>query len=660
MAHDPLQYNARNTGLALNRLNAFPIDSSELWDKVGSNGKLLWHDPAWGDSTTNDIEVDTPQELADKYADCSISYTGQIISVIDPQTGATFVFKIDDDGTGKKATLISDASGVPKIDVDSSLSNTSENPVQNKVITNALNNKLVYHESTYVEVGETQPADNFNCYGAKIDLTKWSTQFGDLDTRYLNSIKVSCRDGNYNNLTTSPLYAVILKQVSDSYSIVGYSTESLSFGLDKDLTFTFDGLIISKNDVISICFSDTNDGESQYQQIGVKVARDNNSNCGCITDTTNMSINDTWMPVISMYLYNEKETYVSYTDQNGVVRKLGEDDGIANYKYVEDKISNLKTVSAEYVDTQNNLLHRYSEPPYFYYNITQDNKQETIRLCSPYNVWIDWGDGSDIQHVYNSSENTVVNFSHTYVNSGVYSCYFYGSARDIGVLSEESNISSLQIVSGDLSALNLEFLGYTPGMGRNYDHRGAFENCKNLMYFYVPSECKQIGNNCFKNCTSLMGLSFFRQKTTAVNSLRRYVFDGCTSLTTLNLRKTLITSTETSTFEGSSLQNIYFPENYSLMQTNAFGSTITTPKTVNLYFYGVSTSFNIAQQPSNLTLKVYMMYGYPSTYTYGSETKQVDGYIFLNKSDQALYDLIQQTRQEMVTADDDLVTVSDS
>lgn len=626
MAHDPLQYNARNTGLALNRLNAFPIDSSELWDKVGPNGKLLWHDPSWGSDTTNDVEVDTPQDLADKYADCSISYTGQIISVVDPTNGATFVFKIDDDGTEKKATLVCDGNGG--------------------------SGSIIYHDSTYVEVGETQSGDNFNCYGAKIDLSQWSNEFGDNQTRYLNSLKVSCRGGNYNNLTTAPLYAKIgIMPSSNIVSWLEYSNEALSFGLDKVLEYTFPGLSITKNSVIVVCFSETKDPNDEYQQVGLKVLRDSKSNCGAIVDSDYMTINDTWMPTLSMKLYNEKEIYVSYIDQDGVERTLGENDGIANHQYVKDQLNNLQTVSTQYIDSQNQLLHRYSDPPYFYYNITQENKVETVRFCSPYNIWIDWGDGSDIQHVYNSGKNTVVNFSHTYVNSGLYSCYFYGSAIDIGVLSEESNISSLQMVIGDFSALDLQFLGYTPGMGRNYDHRGGFENCKNLMNIYIPSECLHIGNNCFKNCTSLRGITFFRQKTSALNSIHKYVFSGCTSMTSLNLRNTLVTSTETSTFEGSSITTISFPENYITMFTNAFGSSLSEEKIVNLNFYG-SRNLTIQAQPDNLKLNVYTCFGYPETYTYNGETKEHDGYVFPSKTDEALYNMMQDIKNTMVTAVD--------
>lgn len=664
MAHDPLQYNARNTGLALNRLNAFPIDSSELWDKVGATGKLLWHDPAWGEDTSNDVEVNSPQELADKYADCSIAYSGQIISVVNPSDGLTYLFKIDDDGTGRKATLVSDGNGVPKIDIDSELSETSENPVQNKVITEALKGKITYSsEQGSAIVSESSGSDNFNCYGIKVNLTQYEDQFVDSEPKYLNQLSVSTRTGNYNGLVRDPLYAVILRVSNGNQSIVGYSNETNSFGVNQTFTFTFTNILISPGDALLIAFKQSKDDADPYVQYGARVTSNDKDDCGVISTSNLTGLNSSWVPIFNLSFSYKLNVSVSYTDQNGETRVLGEDDNIATHEYVKNSIENIETASTDYLLGNLRTISRVPDNPRFYYEISSENSTETIRLCEPYSIFIDWGDGSEIQHFYNKSTgDKVTDISHVYAQPGLYTCYFYGSVKDIGVRSSSSNPSGLTYILGDFSALNIEYVGFSPSMGRNWDHTGAFENCTNLLSAYLPTEATTIGNNCFKGCTSLRGISFFRHKQSAINQIKRHVFSGCSSLTSLNLNKTVITSIESETFDNSSLTRIQFPENFISISSNAFGP-YSQNTTVSLYFDGVRDITNgvtIQSQPSNLTLNVYYVYGNGTTYKYNGTDTPITGYYFLNETDSALYNLIMQTREEMVTADDDLVTVSDS
>ena len=120
--------------------------------------------------------------------------------------------------------------------------------------------------------------------------------------------------------------------------------------------------------------------------------------------------------------------------------------------------------------------------------------------------------------------------------------------------------------------------------------------------------------------------------------------------------------TLSNTFDNSSLTRIQFPENFISISSNAFGP-YSRNTTVSLYFDGVRDTTNgvtIQSQPSNLILNVYYVYGNGATYRYNGTDIPITGYYFLNETDSALYNLIMQTREEMVTADDDLVTVSDS
>lgn len=441
MAHSPLSYNSRNTGLALSRLAAFPIDKSTLWDKVGSTGKLLWHDPAWGDDTTQDVEVSTTQELASKYAACSIAYAGQIIGVVDPSTGVTDVYKIDDSGDTKVAVKL----------------------------------------STSQEIEDTKEA-----------------------------IESSENDENY----------------------------ILQFKGKTDLYFSF------------------------------------------------------------------KPTA---------------------------------------------------------------QKTETIKVYGPFSIWINWDTNLDYEH-YVGTEKQWYTITHTYSSGGSYNCYIRGVCRDISVYSEADDPSSLYAVVGDLSDLHIEMLGHSGNIGVNKSQVGAFENCSNMSYFTIPSDCYVIGYNCFKNCSSMTNIAFIANKTSLLNRIYGAAFSGCSNLTSINFSTTNMTHTEPEFLEGSSISVLRFPVDFVSVGEYIYGEDQTQTKLLSLQFVGDMDY--MFKQSDLTTFRVYTAYGYDTTYKYydgtttsaTETTKDVYAQWFVNKTDRALYNLISTIQSTMVTAsdvsDDEVSTVS--
>ncbi len=121
----------------------------------------------------------------------------------------------------------------------------------------------------------------------------------------------------------------------------------------------------------------------------------------------------------------------------------------------------------------------------------------------------------------------------------------------------------------------------------------AFNGCKNLTYIEIPATVKEIGRGTFGNCTSLHTVIFEEGSEITIlgksngftNGPDGYLFDNCTSLTSVTLPKT-ITSISEGTFEGcTSLPTVTIPSNVTSIEKRSFldcssMSSIVIPKNV--------------------------------------------------------------------------------
>ena len=134
----------------------------------------------------------------------------------------------------------------------------------------------------------------------------------------------------------------------------------------------------------------------------------------------------------------------------------------------------------------------------------------------------------------------------------------------------------------------------------------AFNGCSSLTSINIPSSVTSIGMSAFNGCSSLTSINI----PSSVTSIGETAFYGCSSLTSINIPNS-VTSIGSFAFEGcSSLTSINIPSSVTKIESHAFYgcsslTSINIPSSVTKIgynaFYGCSslTSINI---PSSVTI----------------------------------------------------------
>ncbi|EAX90622.1 surface antigen BspA-like [Trichomonas vaginalis G3] len=138
--------------------------------------------------------------------------------------------------------------------------------------------------------------------------------------------------------------------------------------------------------------------------------------------------------------------------------------------------------------------------------------------------------------------------------------------------------------------------------------KNSFNGCKLLQTVFFGDNLSMISDNCFENCISLRTISFVDISVSA--NISQYAFSGCSSLSSVTLKKGIL-SLDMFCFSGcTSLNKINIPSTVVFIGTNAFQNTnietITfSPdshmRVLNQYvFSGCNTLRNIENIPSGI------------------------------------------------------------
>ncbi len=159
------------------------------------------------------------------------------------------------------------------------------------------------------------------------------------------------------------------------------------------------------------------------------------------------------------------------------------------------------------------------------------------------NVWIDWGDGSELQK-YDSEFGNYGSFFYTYETEGIYTVKIYGVER--------------------------------------FQYSGCFEDIQALVSVIMPNNITDINTSTFSGCESLTSVILSNQTT----ELTDYCFSNCTSLLSITIPDS-VTIIGESCFEGcASLETVTLPEGLTRIKYGAFSycdslTSIVIPQSVN-------------------------------------------------------------------------------
>jgi hypothetical protein len=97
----------------------------------------------------------------------------------------------------------------------------------------------------------------------------------------------------------------------------------------------------------------------------------------------------------------------------------------------------------------------------------------------------------------------------------------------------------------------------------------AFGYCPNLVTISLPASLTTLGNEVFKNCTSLASVTFEESETPNLTSIGNGAFSGCAALTSITLPSS-VTSVGNSAFYQSGLTSVTLSASVTSIGTGAF------------------------------------------------------------------------------------------
>ena len=136
-------------------------------------------------------------------------------------------------------------------------------------------------------------------------------------------------------------------------------------------------------------------------------------------------------------------------------------------------------------------------------------------------VYIDWGDGSDIQSVYGTGSRYA---THTYANPGDYVIRLKVADNCTLGLGADSTSFCVMGSTADVGKVYCNMLQKVE-LGSGVTNIGdyAFSSCSSLASVSIPNSVTSIGNNAFYYCYSLASVSI----PNSVTSIGNYAFYSC-------------------------------------------------------------------------------------------------------------------------------------
>ena len=405
------------------------------------------------------------------------------------------------------------------IAVDDALSTTSENPVQNKVITNALNNKLDASAYTPTDLSNyytKQQSDSY--YQPKGNyLTKASG-----DTLYQpvgNYLTKSTADGYYQ-----PIGSYITKIMGDTYyqPIGDYVTTAKLTQYISNLQEQIDSL---KAQVSGCCGST---GETEYRWVTMTGANDYwcDSTTKMSKEKQQMSTDginwvDTGYVRSGSTVLEVNSTDCGYVPPTpptptGDKFKLWYSDGNVYVKECDSSpvITSAET-RAEYDYTNVNQI-AIGECPTVIGNHAFADMEKITGVTIPSNIITISGAAFSDCHGLRNVELT----------SGL-TAIGYGAFAGCTLLSGITIPDTVTTISGNAFYQCSSLSSVTIGSGVTNISSALFYNCRALTSVTIPNSVTTIGNEAFVSCTGLSGITI----PNSVTSIGDSAFSNCQNLT---------------------------------------------------------------------------------------------------------------------------------
>ena len=126
--------------------------------------------------------------------------------------------------------------------------------------------------------------------------------------------------------------------------------------------------------------------------------------------------------------------------------------------------------------------------------------------------------------------------------------------------------SSLYIVNLPNTLKNI------PNVGTSSSPRGAFEGCKKLKSIDIPESCTKISERTFYNCVEIKYINL----PSTLKRIEEYTFYGCGSLQSLDIPNSVYYIGGHWALEGTSLDTLVLPEQYTADALGCWNSNLTT------------------------------------------------------------------------------------
>ncbi|MBQ7990226.1 MAG: leucine-rich repeat protein [Oscillospiraceae bacterium] len=141
--------------------------------------------------------------------------------------------------------------------------------------------------------------------------------------------------------------------------------------------------------------------------------------------------------------------------------------------------------------------------------------------------------------------------------------YFANQFTTIGDYAFQKNLSLTDIVFEDMTNL-------TDGLPR-----GCFKDCQALEMVNIPAAIPKIGDECFMGCLELATVKFGNNGSSDCTEIGNYTFKNCTSLTDVTLSDSLTKIGNEAFYYCISLPNITYPDTLEEMGNKAFWNNLT-------------------------------------------------------------------------------------
>ena len=336
-----------------------------------------------------------------------------------------------------------------KLTVSDGLSSNEENKailVEEKINSYLKVNAAVDPTNLYLKEGETGSVkltistnasnlNNLKCY------YEYKGNKSDIDCNGTATIDVSYKDSGINIITvyaegTKPDGSILIDSTNINFYV---NTIRKRYVLEFISENYKDGTAININDDISSIEKKWTLKMTNTHSATLYIEKDTSKPCNLTIDSKPYYINVSEGEIFDVNVTFKKpdsvgdfECHFKIRDENGKYYKIGNSDNI----WIKLKV--IANNLIVHTNTNTKLL-KPKEPVYLLINISNGN--------SPYNVYVNWGDGTTNEYVLNDSDEI---YKHVYSNEGTYKIYvsvvdkankFYENTIDITVLPEITKTS---------------------------------------------------------------------------------------------------------------------------------------------------------------------------------------------------------------------------